>query len=207
MKCDRCDNEATVHELLPKAGGKTVERHLCESCARQSGVAIQNATPITQILSQFLAAQAKPGGAGAVQAAGAAQVAICRACGITYAQFRQTGLLGCPDCYRSFEAQLGPMLQRAHEGGTHHTGKSPAQALNRAAIESTRIPTRDRARAEQSARAGDLKKKLAEAIASEQYELAARLRDELAQVEAPQGAPHGGGEAPPGEHGRAPGMA
>ena len=37
MRCDRCENEATVHETLIK-DGVPVERNLCESCAAQSGV-------------------------------------------------------------------------------------------------------------------------------------------------------------------------
>lgn len=195
MKCDRCDNEATVHEVLPKPGGKTIERHLCESCAKQVGVAIQNAAPITQILSQFLAAQAKSG--AAVHAGAGTQVAICRACGTTYAAFRQTGLLGCPDCYRNFEAQLGPMLQRAHEGGTHHTGKSPAQTCAHGVHDETGAPAQSADQQLRAERAASLRKRLGDAVSAEQYEVAARLRDELTQIQPPQAAPRATKKEPP----------
>ena len=146
--------------------------------------------------------EAAPAPAGTA-AAPSGSATICRCCSTTYAQFRQTGLLGCPECYAQFENQLGPLLARAHEGGTHHVGKSPRFSTQPAAAERTgpgpaqrvpapmaQQPTIDpqqvaRAVAERIAL---LKKRLAEAVAAEQYEKAAKIRDELARVSAPASA-------------------
>ena len=46
---------------------------------------------------------------------------------MTWAEFRQSGLLGCAHDYTLFEKDLTPLLQRAHEGATHHVGKVPAR--------------------------------------------------------------------------------
>src|SRR5262249_37488788 len=116
MKCDQCEQEATVHEVTIKAG-KKVERHLCERCARKQGIAVQPQLPINELINKSMI---PAGGSGAPPVE---RGTVCGACGPTSAEFRQSGLLGCPDCYRTFEAQLGPLLERAHEGGTHHVGK------------------------------------------------------------------------------------
>ena len=190
MKCDRCDNEATVHEVRIK-GGKRHETHLCEQCAREQGVAIQAPAPITQLLTQFITSQASGEQAGEADASGkAAPITACPTCGTTYAQFRTSGLLGCSTCYQAFEGQLGPLLARAHEGGTHHSGKTPrsgttgtlpapkpkAGALPPAASERAPEPTA-------ADRIAEMRAQLDKAVRQEQYELAAKLRDELAKLE------------------------
>ncbi|MEC9372580.1 MAG: hypothetical protein VYC34_02005, partial [Planctomycetota bacterium] len=111
MKCDRCDNEATVHEVsLHK--GKKVEKHLCESCAKEDGIAVQTHVPINALLSKFV----KSAG---VLGEGEEATPSCPECGMTFGEFRQHGLLGCPHCYEVFEEQLGPLIERAQEGGSH----------------------------------------------------------------------------------------
>jgi len=206
VKCDRCENEATVHEVRIESG-KHRERHLCEHCARSQGVAVPPVpAPITELLSKFMMHQGEaasaPVGLGATGAAGSATV--CQSCSTTYAQFRQTGLLGCPACYAHFENQLGPLLARAHEGGTHHVGKSPRFSSQAGAAAERQGPgaaqrvappappppaaPRPSADPQQVARAvaervALLKKRLAEAVAAEQYEKAAKIRDELARLD------------------------
>ncbi|MBR5899913.1 MAG: hypothetical protein IKZ38_00795 [Clostridia bacterium] len=50
---------------------------------------------------------------------------VCKRCGYSFADFKTTGLLGCPDCYKSFQAELMPTIKKIHSS-TLHTGKSPA---------------------------------------------------------------------------------
>jgi protein arginine kinase activator len=186
VKCDLCDKEATVHELTKKAGQK-VEKHLCEECARKQGLVIQPQQQITQLITQLIGS-AKPGTPQAALTP-TVQVGACPGCSTTYAQFRHSGLLGCPDCYKAFEAQLGPLLQRAHEGGTHHTGKTPAigpVAPASGAPPKPSAPQPDpHADAMRATRIKQLREELAGAIAAEQYEKAATLRDEIAALDRP----------------------
>lgn len=160
-KCDRCEREATVHEVTIRNGEK-VEKHLCDECAKGDGLAVQQHAPIDQLITKFVMAQSgqQP----------AAKAGTCPCCGLTFNDFRQNGLLGCPDCYKAFESQLGPLIERAHEGATHHVGKSPRRVAG-SGDRQERIRT--------------LRKQLADAIAAEQYERAARLRDELLSAEKP----------------------
>jgi protein arginine kinase activator len=188
VKCDRCDNEATVHELRVENNVRR-EKHLCDQCARAEGITPQVPTPITSLLTQFVTQQGTPSGT----AQPAAQPAVggkltCPGCGLGYAQFRQSGILGCERCYEAFEGQLTPLIARAHEGGTHHLGKTPKsrpQPQAGAAVLQAPPPVAPkpdpRALAAQVAL---LRKRLSEAVAAEQYEQAARLRDELAALQA-----------------------
>ncbi len=186
MKCDQCGQEATVHELRV-VNGKKVERHLCESCARTQGIAVQPALSVPELLEKYIqqaaASSAKPAQSGAGGSAGRASV--CPTCGTTYMEFRQSGLLGCPDCYRAFEAQLGPLLERVHEGGAHHVGKVPKRLLTGSAKATTARRNIERVLGGPEQRAGRisaLRKQLEDAVKAEQYERAAKLRDELRKL-------------------------
>lgn len=89
----------------------------------------------------------------------------CPACGLKYAMFKNEGRLGCPHDYDAFRAALEPLLVRIHRG-TAHAGK---------------VPKTIAARLELAA----LKAQLTAAVAAENYEEAARLRDRIRQKEGP----------------------
>src|SRR5688500_5821980 len=59
---------------------------------------------------------------GEMQGPSAAAEATCAFCGLTFAKFRETGRLGCPHCYATFETHLRGLLRRIH-GGTQHPGQ------------------------------------------------------------------------------------
>jgi protein arginine kinase activator len=201
MKCDQCEQEATVHELRV-VGGKKVERHLCERCARKQGIAAQGqSAPVSpemiqkymQAMHQQAGPQQAAGGGGPKPATPAPLVKIdtCPSCGTGYLEFRQSGLLGCPECYKAFESQLGPLLERAHEGGTHHTGRLPKRAgggaPNTAAPQIRVAPPPPSPAELRAKKVAQLKKQLDEAVKAEQYEQAAKLRDELRSLSEPVG--------------------
>ncbi len=168
MLCECGEREATVHEVIIK-NGKKVEKHLCELCAKNQGFDPKAGVPISQLISSFVLAS--PG-------ARAAKALVCPTCQTTYDTFKQAGLLGCPDCYDAFEDELSPLLERSHEGGTHHVGKQPKRAT--AARGRGVDPVMEaRKRAEQIK---SLRHQLDSAIAGEQYEKAASLRDEIREL-------------------------
>jgi protein arginine kinase activator len=95
---------------------------------------------------------------------GALAEMACPLCGQKFMEFRAEGRLGCPNDYDVFKSGLLPLISRAH-GTTRHVGKVPRHALN--------VASRLQLRAQ-----------LREAVDREDYELAARLRDQLRQKEA-----------------------
>lgn len=158
MKCDNCNKQATVH-LTEIKGGKKIEKHLCQECAAQNeGLPVKGHTPINELLTNFVLAHSGLGKEATTK---------CDQCGITWAEFRQTGLFGCENDYELFEKDLTPLLQRAHEGATHHVGKVPARRGG------SGVPTRKRT---DLAR---LRKELQIAVEKEDYERAAKIRDQI----------------------------
>ncbi|CAG0970100.1 Protein-arginine kinase activator protein [Phycisphaerales bacterium] len=149
--------------------GVRIERHLCETHAAEHGIAVQPAGKIGELIKQHVSALTQ-----AAQAKGN----VCPTCRLTFAEFKQHGLLGCAECYRIFEGQISPLIERAHEGGVKHVGKTPRRV-------SCEIDESARAKAELAARAERLSRirvELETAVRAEQYEKAAKLRDELRRL-------------------------
>ena len=88
--------------------------------------------------------------------------------GYTQADFKKTGRLGCSTCYLTFAEGLGSLLKAMHKG-TEHVGKLPQRA-HRA------MELNDKMR--------ELTQNLERAVAEENYETAASLRDEIKKLEA-----------------------
>ena len=164
MKCDYCNRPSTVHQT-EICNGKMVEKNFCEQCAAKIGLqAAKGDTPINELLTKFVMAHS------GIQAE---QPTNCEQCGMTWAEFRQSGLMGCPADYDTFDANLAPLIQRAHEGATHHIGKIPA---TQPPGETPKHKTVDLTR---------LRKELQRAVEAEDYETAAKIRDriKLAEIE------------------------
>ena len=159
--CQHCNKaQATVHltDIVPPNGEKR-ERHLCDRCAAEEGITVPKQESISSILEGFIKHSA-----GLSQAADIS----CPECGISFREFRSSGLLGCPNDYQAFENLL-PLIERAHEGASRHLGKAPGR------LQGTEpsIPVK----------VSRLRRSLKEALEVEDYELAARLRDEIKVLE------------------------
>ena len=161
-KCDQCDRPATYHavEIIK---GKKIEKHLCDQHAAEDGLGIKSAhAPINELLTNFVKATGSEKPAASLDL-------TCQDCGLSFSEFRDKSLLGCPGCYAAFEAPLSSLLERAHEGGSHHIGKTPRRsggAGEQRQLQITRI-----------------RKRLDDAVEAEDYELAAQLRDDLSDLE------------------------
>jgi protein arginine kinase activator len=154
-------------------GGKKIEKHLCEQCAAAQGdLPVQAHTPINELLTNFVMAHS-----GLTRE----QSTACEQCGMTWSQFRQTGLLGCEHDYTLFEKDLTPLLQRAHESGTHHIGKVPVRrgSGGESGSGGAGIPA-----ARKRIDLNKLRKELQRAVETEDYERAAKLRDQIREAEA-----------------------
>jgi len=103
--CQRCQKQqATIH-LTEILNNEKRERHLCEDCAREEGVAIKAQINLQDILSGMLEAH---------ESTGRDVNLCCPDCGITYAEFRSQGRLGCPHDYEVFAEPLAEVLQKVH---------------------------------------------------------------------------------------------
>lgn len=158
-KCDKCNRPATIR-MVEVIGGKKSEKHLCDLHAAELGGATKDLhTPIDQLLTNFVKLHS---------GARAQQDLVCGHCGMSFSQFREDKLLGCPHCYSAFEPMLAPLMEQAHGGATHHVGKVPRRCG----------PDEDRQQLILR-----MRKRLDDAVRDEDYELAARLRDEIVRFE------------------------
>lgn len=166
MKCDACnENMATVH-LTEIVNKKKKELHLCEECAREKGVSVK-AQFLPQEAAAETAAVVEKAVQGAIARAEDPSVA-CPVCGLTFAEFRASGRLGCANDYVAFKKGLLPLLEKIHGHVIEHKGKVPAHVGERL---------------ERQKRVAALRVALNKAIQKEDYEKAAELRDQIYALE------------------------
>lgn len=160
MICQFCKkNVATIH-FTNVDGNDVVKIHICRSCAEAKGFDYLKRSNFekTDLL------------AGLVNSALTEKVGPrrkCGHCGRTYAAFSKSAGLGCSKCYDSFGEDIAKVLKRIH-GNARHLGKSPRRYCNE------KVNARRRIRA--------LEDELIISVELENYERAARLRDEIADL-------------------------
>lgn len=161
MYCEECKQRpATVH-LTKMHNGIKVESHLCEECASKKGGFIfdLNKFSIPNLLGSFF-------GNYNVQSTLPSDV-VCPNCGMSFMNIRETGRLGCNECYTVFEQELEPILRRIH-GNSQHIGKIPSRSGEKVLLQKD---------------IDKLKTALQQAVANEEYEKAAEIRDSIKELE------------------------
>lgn len=154
LNCSHCSNPATVH-LTQIVNNKIIKVDLCESCAQAKGVTDPEGFSLADLLAKTN------------QAPESRDPQItCPDCGLSTADFRRTGRLGCASCYQSFIPLVRPVLEDMH-AGTAHKGKVPSVALSRLSS---------------MAELQTLENALQRAIAEEAYEEAAQYRDQIQAI-------------------------
>ncbi len=156
MKCQNCPKTATLHITEVVSETQFEELHLCEDCAQKYHYEPQPPK-----------SSSKTGDKEEADEAGMLGGRQCDVCGLKFIDFRNSGRLGCPHDYTSFQSELTPLLEGIH-GSTKHAGKSPR-----------RQPHARRNHNELTT----LRKQLHKAVVEEAYEEAARLRDQIRQLE------------------------
>jgi len=167
VKCDQCGREpATVHVTRVVNGEKT-EMHLCATCAAEHGEFEFMVEPKFSIQNLLAGLLNYEGGIQSAVGPAPARSLHCEDCDLSYQDFARTGRLGCGACYRHFSQQLEPLLRRIH-GSSVHAGKVPERAGKEVRLR------REVKR---------LKEQLAQCVAQEDFEQAARLRDRIRDIE------------------------
>jgi len=171
MLCEDCREKNAVVFLKLAVNNKVKEMHLCPACAAKKGMGFGletgafNISDIVGNMSGYFKDFLPP----------EKKTLRCGACGFKYSEFKESGRLGCPECYAGFEPQLSELMSRIH-GSSQHAGRvyggGPALKLSKA---------------ETSRRLEELRASLKNAVAKEDFEGAARLRDALKRLEAGHG--------------------
>jgi len=157
MQCEVCDNSATVH-LTEIIDGQKKERHLCQACSQKAGITIKMSSPSKTMLNNFVASKNDVSNLSEQ---------VCEHCMLTWEQFRKLGVLGCSHDYEAFGEPLQKLIAKAQGGAIAHVG---------------RVPENISGGADNQLRLIQLRQELHDAVEAEDYEMAARLRDEINHV-------------------------
>ena len=162
MQCQDCnEHEATIH-LTQVIDSQKKVLNLCETCAEKRGFS----NPLKNVpfpLGDFLSSMVET---AQIAATGSLKHIACDGCGLTFAEFSKAGRFGCGKCYEAFRPQLDDLLRKIH-GSNRHIGCMPVGSPEKVA------PMR---------RELKLKEQLRVAVESEDFELAAELRDRLKEM-------------------------
>ncbi len=169
MLCDRCKkNEAKV-QYTETVNGKETKYALCHECANEMKIGFGMSGlfggglfgDMGSLIGSILAPQ-KPAKSTAKK---------CDLCQMSFADLMKEGKAGCPRCYETFGDELERTIAGIH-GGTKHTGK---------------VPSKYRAKMANDEKIAELRGQISEAVAAEDYEKAAELRDEIKKIENGEG--------------------
>lgn len=156
MLCEECGKKEAEVLLTTVVGGKSTTRHLCRDCVKK-----YKAGDIQAVLAAVLSAMGQKQQCPDI---------ACEKCGETYQEFQKTGMLGCPDCYHAFRKELTPLVTRV-QGRAQHAGRRPPVSEE----EQKRLQMME-----------DIRARMEKAVAEENFEEAAKLRDELRALNLPK---------------------
>lgn len=161
IKCDSCGKrKATVH-LTEIVDGTPTKKHLCEECyGEQEDLPELSPSHVFTQLIEAVAPELKE-----------LSSKTCPECGTNYLEFRQTMKLGCPHDYEVFDKALEQLLERIH-GAVEHVGKVPGSMTGARGWQDDAV----------SGRLEILQRKMEKAVEKEDYEKAAKLRDQIRHI-------------------------
>ncbi|WP_040209945.1 UvrB/UvrC motif-containing protein [Clostridium polynesiense] len=166
MLCEKCHkNQATVH-IVKVINGDKKEINICQNCAQESedlkfSQDLISPFSFQNILSGFMDYMDK------TSENNSHTETRCPKCGMSAAEFKRLGLLGCHQCYKTFSSTVDPIVRRV-QGKLEHRGKVPDKA-GKDILEKKRLVK--------------LKEELQQAILAEEYEKAAVIRDEIKNIQ------------------------
>lgn len=161
MICQLCKNQRATLHITEIDRQERRELHICQECARLKGLAENPFMPLTELLGEP--------DVGKKRSPKAQPTDIrCPSCGIGLEDIRKGGRFGCDQDLDVFDPWLETALEQRH-GEVQHVGKIPRNAAE------------GRKREAEICR---LKRALEKAVRSEDFEAAARLRDQIRSKEA-----------------------
>ena len=181
MLCEHCrKREATVKYVEVINGVKT-EHNLCTQCAAhadlgQFSALFEGEFPLGKLLSGLLGTQETE--EEDEKYAGV----VCPTCKTTYEEFVKDSRFGCPDCYSVFDPLISDNIRHL-QGIERHVGKRPAGfrsvAADMSGAASSDDDPADIPELSKEEKIRLMETRLKDAVRREEYEEAAKLRDEI----------------------------
>lgn len=156
--CDECGIRPAVYYTTTVINGVANERYLCEVCKKKHGFIKPDIPFFDSLFEAF--------GMPVAERENVRRNDVCPTCGCSASNYLKTGFLGCPDCYKTFEKLILDSVGKIQKD-TKHTGKSP-----------------DKFYSPEEAKYNELLRKREEAVAVEDYKLAAKINEEMKKLKA-----------------------
>lgn len=166
MLCEYCNLKPATVILKQNIDGEMKTVHICRDCAASLGVTLDNINvgDVMNDMDSFFASlfgkknanQSKPG------------TIACDFCGMTLTELQKTGKAGCANCYDVFSDVMDNAIRHIHAASSH-CGKVPASVDGHMSV---------------TRKIEELKSRLNVAIQNEEYEEAAKIRDEIKLLQA-----------------------
>ena len=159
MKCEFCNKENASIHLTQVVNGEMKKLNLCQSCAKKNGIDLNSPISITDIL-MGIEKQKKRDSVSNIEKQ---YELTCKRCNLSRSEFSKKARLGCPECYKTFKVELKSITHAMHHS-MNHIGKVPSKQEKSIKI---------------SSKINFLKKEIEKAVKNEDYESAAKFRDEI----------------------------
>lgn len=162
--CDICHTHPATFHYRENRDGVKKEMHLCAHCAGEKGIGIKEMFSVEPMAPFSLFSAKSPSFAGE---------SICPVCRTSLAQIRKRGVFGCAGCFDAFASRLDmtPFVGKGYQG----------ERLVKKEEQTEKPDEKKEETIEESLAA--LRDELKRAVAEENYEKAATLRDEIRKKE------------------------
>ncbi len=167
MKCQKCQSREATNHITEVINGQKMELHLCSECAAESEEFQDMKAGFDFGIGDFLGGIFGGKQKSLVGDAGTKQSMVCPGCGMPFESFLRKGRLGCGECYSVFRSRLERPLRQIH-GTCDHVGK---------------IPSRMGGELQRTRKIAKLESELNSAIAKQEFERAAELRDQIKELQ------------------------
>lgn len=167
MKCQNCGKREAIVDYTEVIDGNKLHLHLCDKCASEMKIGMNFTFDMDDMFSSFF--NVFP----SMHVASTLETIKCKQCGSTYDDFKNTGKLGCPECYETFESELDNVLKRLHGNNRHVKSERKFEFKDK--------------KEKQQDELTKLKEELKLCVEKEEYEQAAKLRDEIRKIENKRG--------------------
>jgi protein arginine kinase activator len=172
MICQECHERPATFHFTKVINGEKMEVHICEHCAQENSELFMfngsSGFSLNNLLTGLLNMESGISKTEGQNVFKSNNVPQCNRCKMTLNQFKKVGRFGCSNCYSTFKSYITPILRRVHGGNTVHAGKIPARIGGDIHIRK---------------QIEDLKKKIHVFITQEEFEQAAKTRDEIRSLE------------------------
>ncbi|WP_250277782.1 UvrB/UvrC motif-containing protein [[Clostridium] colinum] len=156
MLCEKCKNNNATIKYTQNINGLKVDYNLCDYCFNKIK---NNNNFIDNFFNSFFSSN--------IFADEYEKNYRCNVCGNTFEKLKNTGKVGCSNCYNVFRDKIDIMLNNIQEKNVH-IGKNPKNL-------ETYKPSVDTIKL--------LKQKLNIAVEKENYEEAIKIRDKIKEIE------------------------